>query len=322
MTRYDSLSAAELLHALETAGRAPHLDLIRACLARREELTPTLLEWLARAGSEEWLDDDPRWYREIHAGLLLIGYRESSALPLFDRIYREEERSNLLDWFDTELPAYGPAATGWAIDLVSDPRAAMDGRVSATEILGTIAYRFPEERERIVTALRALLPPLNPNGEPDLPESFTEEPDPLWTWAGAALAELKDTASQPQMKALYEADLIDEIVMGDVDEYLAMFDADASPPAASYATFDIVDTYRSLQAQTVATARRTAEAAALRGEQLALQSGLLSQHARAGTILPSAKPRPYVRSQPKIGRNEPCPCGSGKKYKHCHGKKQ
>jgi len=27
-----------------------------------------------------------------------------------------------------------------------------------------------------------------------------------------------------------------------------------------------------------------------------------------------------VRSQPKVGRNEPCPCGSGRKYKHCHGK--
>ncbi|MGL4315792.1 MAG: preprotein translocase subunit SecA [Pseudomonas sp.] len=26
-----------------------------------------------------------------------------------------------------------------------------------------------------------------------------------------------------------------------------------------------------------------------------------------------------VRVEPKIGRNEPCPCGSGKKYKHCHG---
>lgn len=25
------------------------------------------------------------------------------------------------------------------------------------------------------------------------------------------------------------------------------------------------------------------------------------------------------RTHPKIGRNEPCPCGSGKKYKHCHG---
>ena len=28
----------------------------------------------------------------------------------------------------------------------------------------------------------------------------------------------------------------------------------------------------------------------------------------------------YKRAQPKVGRNEPCPCGSGKKYKHCHGK--
>ena len=25
--------------------------------------------------------------------------------------------------------------------------------------------------------------------------------------------------------------------------------------------------------------------------------------------------------EPKVGRNEPCPCGSGKKYKHCCGRK-
>jgi uncharacterized protein len=28
----------------------------------------------------------------------------------------------------------------------------------------------------------------------------------------------------------------------------------------------------------------------------------------------------YRRVAPKIGRNEPCPCGSGKKFKHCCGK--
>jgi preprotein translocase subunit SecA len=33
-----------------------------------------------------------------------------------------------------------------------------------------------------------------------------------------------------------------------------------------------------------------------------------------------ATPKTVVRSQPKVGRNDPCPCGSGKKYKHCHGK--
>ncbi len=26
---------------------------------------------------------------------------------------------------------------------------------------------------------------------------------------------------------------------------------------------------------------------------------------------------PYVRETPRIGRNDPCPCGSGKKYKKC-----
>ncbi len=33
-----------------------------------------------------------------------------------------------------------------------------------------------------------------------------------------------------------------------------------------------------------------------------------------------AAPIPFVRGQRKVGRNEPCPCGSGRKYKHCHGK--
>ena len=33
-----------------------------------------------------------------------------------------------------------------------------------------------------------------------------------------------------------------------------------------------------------------------------------------------AKPQPFKRSEKKIGRNDPCPCGSGKKYKQCCGK--
>jgi preprotein translocase subunit SecA len=30
--------------------------------------------------------------------------------------------------------------------------------------------------------------------------------------------------------------------------------------------------------------------------------------------------KPFVRDEQKVGRNDPCPCGSGKKYKQCHGK--
>ena len=34
----------------------------------------------------------------------------------------------------------------------------------------------------------------------------------------------------------------------------------------------------------------------------------------------AATPETFVREGRKVGRNEPCPCGSGEKYKHCHGK--
>jgi preprotein translocase subunit SecA len=40
----------------------------------------------------------------------------------------------------------------------------------------------------------------------------------------------------------------------------------------------------------------------------------------AGAAEEKAKERPFVREMGKIGRNDPCPCGSGRKYKHCHGK--
>jgi preprotein translocase subunit SecA len=47
--------------------------------------------------------------------------------------------------------------------------------------------------------------------------------------------------------------------------------------------------------------------------------------AAAGTQAPPPGPvadpqTPFVRDERKVGRNEPCPCGSGKKYKHCHGR--
>jgi preprotein translocase subunit SecA len=38
-----------------------------------------------------------------------------------------------------------------------------------------------------------------------------------------------------------------------------------------------------------------------------------------GALRPIDSLAPFVRSDRKVGRNEPCPCGSGRKYKHCHG---
>ena len=52
---------------------------------------------------------------------------------------------------------------------------------------------------------------------------------------------------------------------------------------------------------------------------------------QAAAVLPSRSQQParvggddapvqtVRRDEPKVGRNDPCPCGSGKKYKKCHG---
>ena len=45
-----------------------------------------------------------------------------------------------------------------------------------------------------------------------------------------------------------------------------------------------------------------------------------TQQANADAQVDSQEPNTFVRNTPKVGRNEPCPCGSGKKYKQCHGK--
>jgi len=34
----------------------------------------------------------------------------------------------------------------------------------------------------------------------------------------------------------------------------------------------------------------------------------------------AAEEQDATDTMPKVGRNDPCPCGSGKKYKHCHGR--
>jgi preprotein translocase subunit SecA len=58
------------------------------------------------------------------------------------------------------------------------------------------------------------------------------------------------------------------------------------------------------------------------GENVAATGGAPSDTAQAAAQTQgegAAKVKTIVRNVPKVGRNDPCPCGSGKKYKKCHG---
>ncbi len=72
-----------------------------------------------------------------------------------------------------------------------------------------------------------------------------------------------------------------------------------------------------------------AEAIERQRREAAERERLAFEHAQASALQAetaqaqpgeAAPQQPFTREQPKVGRNEPCPCGSGKKYKQCHGK--
>ncbi|MDN5869355.1 MAG: preprotein translocase subunit SecA [Nitrococcus sp.] len=74
---------------------------------------------------------------------------------------------------------------------------------------------------------------------------------------------------------------------------------------------------------------RSEEAARALGEPPEPQIEMQFQHASADSLADAddtvaeaveAPAKPYVRTQRKVGRNQACPCDSGKKYKHCHGR--
>jgi preprotein translocase subunit SecA len=71
---------------------------------------------------------------------------------------------------------------------------------------------------------------------------------------------------------------------------------------------------------------RQESAEEIEAKRMALQRRAMQRitesHAAAGDGdegAPKPRQETVVRQQPKVGRNDPCPCGSGKKYKKCHG---
>ena len=79
-----------------------------------------------------------------------------------------------------------------------------------------------------------------------------------------------------------------------------------------------VQIQRQDEAEAIERQRREAAAREQMAFQHAQASGL-AEDAPAADATPG-QPRTFTREEPKVGRNEPCPCGSGKKYKQCHGK--
>lgn len=326
---YKTFSADELIHALEQAGRTPDLDLIRACLDRVDELEPALLDLLRTDPWEKYgIEDetDPLAYGDVHAGHLLLAARSQAALPIFDEIFRDPDREHLIEWFGMDMHHYGSVALPLFTNLLLDEDAFSYGRSTAAAILTQIAYNEPEQTPIVIATLQKLLPPLPKEDKPIVGD---DEFDEMWTWAILELSNLGDEESQAQIEALYAADAVESWVIGDYDDYVERLQDKRTDLPDPY---DIIQTYESLQHYATVEAEQAAEWAKMKQQKLRLETMLDKQEQRAAERAAARGERPSqlyeqkapgepsVRKMPKVGRNAPCPCGSGKKYKKCHGR--
>lgn len=137
--------------------------------------------------------------------------------------------------------------------------------------------------------------------------------------AGPLVCELLDYApleAMADIREAFERDLVDETLvdMRAVELFIADGPSglekaiDRRGPAA-------MDTLAELKPWAAFESKPPARPA----DKLSLEASLPAPHFDAGHKPHSAKPEPIVASGPRIGRNDPCHCGSGKKFKKCCG---
>ena len=287
---YTNLSAKQLIQRLERADRYPHPDLIRAIWEREVETRPLLLTMFEEAFQDDWPnDEDPRWYRFVHAARFMLGWREEKSLPLFTHLYMDEEMQDWLEWFEITPAAFGPAALPHFAEVIQmDTKGEWHyGQALSASIVAKIGVGYPEMREDAAALLHAKLPPLE-----KIPQLTEADYDEMWSSFVGDLADLDDEESKEQILALFAVDMIDPM-FNSRESYLQ----ELKTPAKVEPEYDLLAIYKTWYAF---GQREQQQKTANKQRQVEL-------------------PEPQTDQSGKIGRNDPCPCGSGKKYKRCHG---
>ena len=278
----------ELLHRLLEAGIDIPDGLPDAIMERGESIVEALCEMLldernrAEDATEEWA-----WMRN-HAFMLLGLIGSAKAAPALLDYFRLEftEDDMLCEDGARALGRLGPEAIAPIIAYIGEKERDSILRGVAAESLVNIGYFHPEERGRIADYFKDAL------------ANAVEKNDiELTSFLVAAAACIDDPDVQAQIEIAFRRNAVE---VTDIDEddvkSIRVFNA---PWAEHRPEFDLMyyfsDSFfywcREQENENKPYRQNT--------------DNLFIHH------------EPYRREPPKIGPNQPCPCGSGKKYKKC-----
>jgi hypothetical protein len=300
------LGERELIDILRRDGdRAPR-NLIDACAARGDAMVQALRQrldrvWFADEDEAEFDDEDGAWWLPLHAAMIAgLVPTEAAGRLLLDILRRLEEVDDVdQDWLVGYWPvlfANKPGLFAESLrELAEDPEHDFLTRVNAAEAALRLALQQgPEALEAALDWMASLA--ADEEEERYLRLCLCHS---LLDFPRVRHRPLIDefVARQPEKGRDFTAQEVDEAFDAgrDQPEWERFLD-----PWRFYAPAEIEERQRRWKEED----REDAERRALDARYDDFQE-------------------PYIRLEPKVGRNDPCPCGSGKKYKKCcSGKEQ
>jgi hypothetical protein len=323
------MSVPEILKQLDTlpnqADFAPYAAALRAAVAHRDAITSELIAAIDRvsADADPYLEHSDRCLH-LFAIYLLAQFRETGALDCFVRFF--------------SLP--GDQALDLTGDLVTESGAAVFASVCGGDPAPLLRLARDETVNEFVRgqAIDALLVQSTWGERPreaviaDLRGLFSSLPKPGNDFVWAALVGAVDTFNAmellPEVRQAFAEGLVDEAIIG-------LDDIDPSEPRRprSYPHPSAEERFRWFRERNapIDAIKECSAWLCFQDEnedsELPGEKEQIDWEARPGSLsapsayapTPYTPPQPYI-APPKIGRNDPCPCGSGMKYKKCCGK--
>lgn len=283
-------------------GEFPH-DEVAEVMARREEFVPHFLRILEETAEDpQRVSTDQSAMAHVFAVYLLAYFRESSALPLIIRIFSLPEPmvSNIFGDVVTQdlgkiLASVCAGETAPLHALVEDKKISEHVRSQALDAFQNLVVEGIRKREELVDYCRFLF------------QTFERDPtDYLWSALACVCADLALDELREEINQAWDDGLIDPMVVtrDEVERDLAVAPEAALARLREHDSSMIDDPARHMSWMSVFQKEWRQEPSK---PALSVQPETFQW------------PTPMRREQPKVGRNEPCPCGSGKKYKKCCG---
>jgi len=293
----------EILHHLESSSDEFPRTAVGDAIAQQDQITPELLRILEDvATNPSDYADRQDYFGHIYAMYLLAKFRETRAYPIIIRIVSVpgETIFDLLgDIVTQNLGSILASVSGNDVSgmqaLIEDEQANDFVRDAAMRGLVTLVATGQRSRDEIMDYFAGLFRRL------DRKWNF------VWTGLTDYCTDLYPAEVQDEIRQAYEDGLIDAraIHPKDVEEALSAGEDEALKrlQRRRYRLIDDVEQEMSWFSSVDHSAR---------------EPGVPRR--TVPNSRPFESPTTYKRSGAKVGRNDPCPCGSGKKFKKCCGK--